>query len=123
MNMNDSSNQLVFQDRPILSWIIGGLTLLAAVFFFISSGSLITGLPLLLISLVMLLVFGTVNTITANRFRRILTISSRSVLGKKVQEFAFSEIANFEVEASRSRTTNRHRTVNYRLVMVKTNGE
>jgi hypothetical protein len=123
MNMNDSSYQLVFQEKPILSWVIGGLTLLAAVFIFVASGSILGALPFLGFALLMLLVFGSINTITADRIRRTVTVSSRSVIRNKVQEYPFSEIANFEVEASRNRVTPRHKTVNYRVVMVKTNGE
>ena len=71
----------------------------------------------------MLLVFGSINTITADRIRRTVTVSSRSVFGNKVQEYPFNEIANFEVEASRKQVSTRHRNINYRVVMVKTNGE
>jgi hypothetical protein len=123
MDMNDSSNQLVYQDRPILSWVIGGLAILSGIYIFIASGSIISALPLLLFALLILMVFSAANTITADRFRRVLTVSSKSLFGKKVQEFVFNEIANFEVEASRNLTTNRSRSVNYRLVLVKTNGE
>jgi hypothetical protein len=123
MNVNDSSHQLVFKDRPILSWVIGGLILLAAIFIFVSSGSIPAAIPFLGFALIVLLVFGSVNTITADRIRRTVTVSSRSIFSNKVQEYPFSEIANFEVEASRNLVTARQRTVNYRVVMVKTSGE
>ncbi|MEI8132760.1 MAG: hypothetical protein WCG34_10020 [Leptolinea sp.] len=123
MNTNDSSNQLVLQDRPILSWVIGGLTLFAAIVIFMASGSVMGAIPFLFFALLMLLVFGSVNTITADRVRRTLTVSSRSVFSNKMTEYPFSEIANFEVEASRTKVSTRHRTINYRVVMIKTNGE
>jgi hypothetical protein len=123
MNINEPSNNLVFQDKPILSWIIGGIFLIASVFIFAVSESILVALPFLVFAILMLLVFGSVNTVIADRIRRTVTISSLSIFGNKIQEYPFGEIANFEVEASRNIVTPRHRTVNYRVVMVKTNGE
>jgi hypothetical protein len=128
MNINDSSSQLVFKDRPVLSWIIGILAFFAGVYIFISSGSFLYAVPGLLIALMVLLVLGSVNTITADRIRRVLTVSSRSLFGNKQKEYSFSEIANFQVGVSKTYDTRstfthqRHKT-NYRIVMIKTNGE
>jgi hypothetical protein len=44
-------------------------------------------------------------------------------LGHKTQTFPFQDIADFEVEASRSKITRRHQNITYRVVMVKTSGE
>lgn len=123
MNMNDSSNQLVFKDHPIGSWIIGIFALIIGVFIAVSSGSIFLALPSLLIVLVVLLVLGFTNTITADRIRRVLTVSRRGVFGTKTKEYRFDEISNFEVEASRTHTTSRRRATNYRLVMLKSTGE
>ena len=76
----------------------------------------------------MLLVLGSVNTITADRVRRLLTVSSRSVFINKEKEYPFSEIANFRVEASktldtRSTISRQRHNINYRVVMIKTNGD
>ncbi len=120
---NASSNQLVFKDRPILSWVMGGLCLLSAVFIFIVNKSIVGALPFLFFALLLLLIFGSVTTITADNLRRVLTVNTRSIFANKITEYPFSEIAKFEVEASRTRTSTRHRNVNYRLVMIKTNGE
>jgi hypothetical protein len=120
---NASSNQLVIKNRPILSWVMGGLCIIAAIFIFIVNKSVVGALPFLFFALLLLLIFGSVNTITADNLRRVLTVSTRSVFNNKISEYPFSEIANFEVEASRNRTSTRHRNVNYRIVMIKTNGE
>jgi len=128
MNINDSSSQLVFKDRPVVSWIIGILAFFAGIYMVISTGSIIFAIPSLLIALLVLLVLGSVNTITADRIRRVLTVSSRSVFGNKQKEYPFSEIANFQVGVSktydtRSTLTHQRRRTNYRIMMIKTNGD
>jgi hypothetical protein len=123
MALNDSSGQLVFTERSIGSWIFAIFAILSGVFIVIATGSIVYGLPSLIIGLVILLIFGSTNTITADRTRRLLTVSRRSLFGTKTEEYPFSEIADFQVEASRQHTTRRHRNINYRLVLVKTSGD
>jgi hypothetical protein len=122
MNEIDTTNQLVYRDRPIIAWGIAVFMVLMAVVLFTMQATLIPAIIFLVAALLLILV-NPMNTITADRMSRTLTKSTRSIFGNKVSEYHFNDIASFEVEASRNQVSTRHRTVNYRLVMVQTNGE
>jgi hypothetical protein len=125
MNAYDSSNQLKIREYPI-ALIITGLCLLgAAVFFYFKNAGLIPVIILGLISLLVLLVFATVTTITIDKNQGLFSISKHSVLLHKRQDIPLHEIANFEIEATRSHSSSSHHNhqTTYRIVMVKTSGE
>jgi hypothetical protein len=122
MNDFDSGNLLVFVSRPFISWIMAGILAMCAIFFFFQGGISLISVVLLVISLLIVLL-SPVTTITADRFMRVLKQTSRSVLINKSVEIPFGEIANFDIETTRVHSSKRGYRTNFRLAVIKTNGE
>ncbi len=116
------TNQLVINKRPVFFLTTGIVMLLFAAAGFLLSKDLLSLIIPLFISLVFIAISQS-TTIVADRIKRTMTISNQSIFGKKEVEIPFSQIADFDVETSRSRPSNRQRSTNYRLVLIKTNGE
>jgi hypothetical protein len=122
MNGQTLSNQLVIKNNPWGNWLISAMLIIVAVTTFFIGNQFIMAFIFLVIALVILAV-GQSTSIVADRFQRTVSITKRSLFGKKELVIPFNEVANFEVEMSRTHTTSRNRTVNYRVVLIKTSGE
>lgn len=116
------SNQLVIKDRPFLSLTIAFFTIIAAIVSFFFSKDFFTLFIFLFIGLVFLAISQS-TTIVADRIKRTVTISNKSIFGSKEVEVPFGQIADFDVETSRTRSSHRNRGANFRLVLIKTDGE
>jgi hypothetical protein len=122
MNENASSSQLVIKDRPWGTWLVAVFLLITAVFVFVVNESY-TASVIFLVSALVLAIIGQTSTVTADRFQRTVTIQTQSLFGRKETVIPFNEVADFKVESARVRTSNNHRSVNYRIVLTRTNGE
>lgn len=116
------SNQLVIKDRPFLSLTIAVIMIILAFVSFLFSNDYFALFIFLFIGLVFLAVSQS-TTIVADQIKRSVTISNRSIFGSKEVEVPFGHIADFDVETSRTRSSHRNRGANYRLILIKTNGE
>jgi hypothetical protein len=125
MEPNDSNQFLVIKDNPVFAWIMGGTTVLAAVYIFIQSNgvAVITALLLLGFAFLVLFLFGKTTIMKADRYQRMLFITHQSLLGKKEQTYSFGEVSKFEVEPSRYRISHNDGSTTYRMVMHLKNGE
>jgi hypothetical protein len=124
MDTNDPNQMLVIKNTPVVAWIISAFFALAAIFIFSQSASaLVPALIFFGIALLVLVAFGGISTVRADRFQRVVSISHRTLIGKKEKTYSFNDVDRFEVEASRSRVTHQHRTIEHRVVMVLKNGE
>jgi len=124
MDMHDSSSILKFKDYPILLWIIGLAFFIPGVFVVLKPQGWVQGLIMMVLGVLIGLVLASVRSITADRTRGVLTVRHRNLIRNKVIEINLNEIANFSVEASRTRYTGgAHRAHTYRIVAVKTSGE
>ena len=123
MKSNDSSSSVILKEYPVWVWVFGAFLIGMAVMLYVASQAMVPALVLFLMGIAIVVFLASIETVSVDRFRRVLTISHRSLLRNQSQDFPFQDIADFEVEASRQRTSGRHRTVNYRLVLVRTNGE
>lgn len=119
----NSSNQYVIKSRPIGAWIAAALLIASSLFFLTMSSSMFLGTAILLGAALLVLVLTPVSTAVADRMMRTITISSRNLFRQKETVVPFGEVAKFDVQVSRTRSSRHTTSTNYRLVLVKTNGE
>jgi hypothetical protein len=119
MDMNNTSTQLTLRDYPIFLWLFGLAFFIPTIFIFFMSGREPLILIFSLIGLAMLLL-PSVNTITLDRSVGTATLRSQNLLRNKVQEIPLREIANFEIQSSRSSSDS---STTFRIAVVKTSGE
>lgn len=118
-----STNEYVIKNRPLGAWVTAALLILASLYFLLTDSSMILyALIFLGIALVILILVPT-STAIANRIQRTITITSQSLFRRKETVIPFSDVANIDIETSRTRSSTRSSSTNYRLVLVKSNGE
>ncbi len=119
----NSVNQYVIKNRPIGAWVAAALLIASSIFFITVSSSMFLGTAILLGAALLVLALTPVSTAVADRMARTITITSRNLFSHKETVVPFNEVAKFDVQVTRTRSSRHHRSTNYRLVLEKTNGE
>jgi hypothetical protein len=100
--MNRNESQLVIRDFPILLWIFGLVFAgVGALILYDSRQALVPAMIFLAVGLGILL-FTNALTINVDRGTRTLKLEFRSVLRHTIKQVSFDEIADINVERSRS---------------------
>lgn len=120
--MDNNETTLVMHDWPIFFWIIGAALLVEGVTFFFpladGSAAYMVRAGLSLGGLVILL-FSSILTVSADRASQTLTISHRSPLRGNQREILFSQIDSIDLQSTRSSRGG----TSYRIVLLLKNGE
>jgi len=119
----NSVNQYVIKSRPIGAWIAAALLIGSSIFFLTVSSSMFLGTAILLGAGLLVLALTPVSTAVADRMTRTITITSRNLFSRKETVVPFNEVAKFDVQVTRTRSSRHQSSTNYRLVLEKTNGE
>jgi len=127
--MNTQNSRLVLRDYPYFNWILGIFFLLLGATYipYLLKGTSVANIIIILVEVViglLLIAWGSVVTVKADRTTQILTISSRSILrgSKKETSFAAIEAVQLEMDTTRSHSRRRGGPT-YRIVVVCKDGQ
>jgi hypothetical protein len=127
--MNNQNSRLVMRDYPLFNWLAGIFFLILGAYYipFILQGPSAFNTVFIIIELLvglLLILWGTIVTIQADRQTQILSISSRSVLKGSKKEIAFADISAVQLEMSTSHNRSSRRSgPTYRIVVVCKDGQ
>jgi len=122
--MNTQDSRLVMRDYPIFNWVIGIFFLGLGASYFPDLLKGTTSFNIVLVILegilgILLIYWGSIVTIIADRITQTLTISSRSVFRGSQKDIPFADITAVELETSPSRRG----SPTYRIVLVCRDGK
>ncbi|NMB55483.1 MAG: hypothetical protein GYA15_12345 [Leptolinea sp.] len=119
----NSTNQYVITYRPLAAWISAGALVVAAFIMLGSGSTLYIFAGIFFLAALLILALVQTSTTVADRMQRTITVSHQNLFGRKETVIPFNEVADFDIEISRSRSRRGNTTTNYRLTLVKTSGE
>ena len=116
---NQPSETLTLRDYPIIIWLVCLVFVIVGLSLMRNSSGMIAGIFFVLIGGFFGLFTASINTVTASRSRRMVSIQRQSLSKNFYREFTWSEVAFFDVEMTSSSRGGR----SYRLVLYLNNGE
>jgi hypothetical protein len=118
-----SSNEYVIKNRPLGAWVGTAFLILASIYFLFTDFSMILYALFFLGIALLLLILSPMSTAIADRALQTITITSKSLFRREETVIPFRDVANIDIETSHTHTSTRNQSTNYRLVLVKSNGE
>jgi hypothetical protein len=115
---SQAPNRIQIRDYPIILWFFGGIFIVIGIWMLINQQSAWVSTLFFLIGSLLILVLGSITTITVDKEAGTLEIRNRSILRNVVKEYTLNEVTAVDVEQSRDSDGS-----TYRVAIRTTSGE
>lgn len=121
--MDEKNDKLVLRDMPITLWVFGILCAAVGVYWYLQAPTQWIALAIGSGIFLLVFLFSSMLTVTADRSRGTLTLRYASPLRRKIREILIDDIASIELERSFSSSDSSSSRPTYRIVVVTKNNE